>query len=317
LRKRFIAALAFVGSVCFFPARGQQADSLHLNSDSFVDSLIDSKDTLSIFKLLDSLIQFPINSFHSQMAVRLGYNSNVVTTSRTIGFNQFGLSPGISYYHKTGLYADASTYWSQQYAPQFYLTVLSAGYMKTVSNHWSFLAEYSHYFYSASNTNSDNTYTNNIGASNYFTIKPVTFRLDYYFYFGEQHAHRIMPGIFVTLEKRKWFNLDRVVFFPSFNVLFGSENVVSDYQFYPDFLQRYQQNLSLPPNAQLPLFYPVTKNVFGVMNYSFVAPLSITRKKWNYLISYTYNIPKSLPYEDLNLKSGGYLSFSITRYIGF
>src|SRR6185295_10611585 len=105
------------------------------------------------------------------------------------------------------------------------------------------------------------------------------------------------PGIMLNLEKRKWLSMDRILFFPAFNVLFGSENVITDYVFYPDFIQRYRKNL--------PLYYTVSKNVFGVMNYSFVAPISVTKKNWTFLVSYTYNIPKSLPYEDLGLKSGG------------
>jgi len=198
-----------------------------------------------------------------------------------------------------------------------YLTVLSGGYMKTVSRHWSFLTEYSHYFYSATGTNTYFPYINNVGASNYFVLKPVTFRLDYYFYFGQKNAHRIQPGLMLTLEKRKWHSLDRVVFFPAVTVLFGSEKVITDYVFYTDFIQRYRKNKTLPANAQLPLYYTTSKNTFGVMNYSFVAPVSISKKHWTFLLSYTYNIPKALPYEDLGLKASGYMSFSITRYIGF
>ncbi len=279
--------------------------------------MLNSEDSLSLFHLIDSLIQMPYEKETSQMAVRVGYNSNVVATSRTLGINQFGLSPGLSYYHKSGLYADASTYWSQEYTPNFYLSVLSGGYLKMVSKHWSFLAEYSHYFYSAKGTNTYIPYTNNLGASQYFTFKPVTLKLDYYFYFGEKKAHRIMPGVMVSLEKKKWRKFDRIVFFPTISVLFGSENVITGYPFYPDFIQRNQQNIAHPSDPQLPLFYTSTKNVFGVMNYSFVAPISLTVKKVTFLISYTYNIPKSLPYEDLGLKANGYVSCSVTKYIGF
>ena len=259
----------------------------------------------------------PYTPERSQMAVRLGYNSNITSTSRTIGINQFGISPGLSYYHKTGLYADASSYWSQEYKPNLYLTVLSAGYMKFVTKRWSIVGEYSRYLYSGQGSNSSLPYVNNVGVSQFWFVKPVTFRLDYYFYFGQKKAHRIMPGLMLNFEKRRWKKIDRIWFYPNFTVLFGSENVITGYPFYPDYLQRYQLNQTLPPDKQLPLFYTTTKNVFGVMNYSFVAPLSITRKKYTLLISYTYNIPKSLPYEDLGLKAGGYVSFSVTRYIGF
>jgi hypothetical protein len=229
LRNAFLAALVLLGSACFSPTQGQHADSLLLQSDSLLrelDSRLNSEDSLSLFRLIDSLIQMPELKEKSQLAVRLGYNSNIVATSRTLGINQFGLSPGVSYYHKTGLYADASGYWSKQYTPDFYLSVLSGGYLRPVSRHWSFLVEYSRYFYSASGANTYYPYTNNVGASNYLVLKPVTFRLDYYFYFGEKNAHRIQPGLMLTLEKRKWHRLDRILFFPSANVLFGSENVI-------------------------------------------------------------------------------------------
>ena len=258
----------------------------------------------------------PAEKEKSQMAVRLGYNSNIIANSRTLGVNQFGLSPGISYYHKTGLYGDASTYWSQEYKPNFYLSVLSGGYLKMVSKYWSFLAEYSHYFYSPTGSSAYIPYTNNLGTAHYFTVKPMTFRLDYYFYFGQKRAHRIMPAVMVNFEKKKWHKIDRILFFPTIAVLFGSENVITDFIFYDDYVQRYQYNQT-HPNDQQPLFYTVSKNVFGVMNYAFVAPISVTRKKWTFLISYTYNIPKSLPFEDLGLKANGYVSFSFTKYIGF
>jgi len=251
------------------------------------------------------------------MAFRAGYNSNVVATSRTVGFNLYGISPGISYYHKSGLYADGTTYYSQQYSPNFYLSILSGGYMKTAFKHWSFLTEYSHYFYSHPGSAIYSPYTNNLGAFNYFEFKPITLRLDYYFYFGEKNAHRILPGVMFRWEKKNWIGLDRISFFPSFSVLFGSERITADYKFYPDYLQRYQKNQTLPPNEQLPLYYADNKTVFGLMNYSFSAPLSLTKKNWTVLVSYTYNIPRALPDEDLGLKNGGYVSLSITRYITF
>ena len=46
------------------------------------------------------------------------------------------------------------------------------------------------------------------------------------FYFGEKKAHRIMPVIMATFVKKKWHKLDRISFYPSFAVLFGSENVI-------------------------------------------------------------------------------------------
>ena len=263
-----------------------------------VDSLFTSEDSLSIFNMIDSLIQTSVDQGASQLAIRVAYNSNVGSAGRTLGINKFGLSPGLSYYHKSGLYADASAYWSKEFDPDYYLTVLSAGYLWPVTKRWSLIAEYNRYLYNQRGEDVYAPYKNNLGVSNFIEFKPVTFRLDYSFFFGEKSGHRIMPGMFVSLEKRNWGKVNRFLFYPSFNVMFGSEEI--------------EEEIKLP----LRTFY-LTKTVFGVMNYSFSVPLSITIKKWNFLLNYTYNIPIALPGEDISLTNSGYASAGITRYISF
>jgi len=249
------------------------------------------------------------------MAVRLGYNSNITSDNRTFNISQFGLAPGVSYYHKSGGYADLTTYWSNSYEPNFYLTVASAGYLSTFGKHYSLLAEYSHYFY---NQPSDSTvsipYTNNIGVSNYFELKPVMLRLDYYLYFGERTAHRLMPSVGLNLVKKNWLGFDRVMFFPAFSVLFGSE-LITTYGLYPNLALRVIYNRTHV--NKLPLYYEKNNSEFGVMNYGFTIPLSFSKKNWSFLISYAYNVPVALPGETLSLENTGYLSFSITRYFPF
>ncbi len=249
------------------------------------------------------------------MAIRLGYNSNITADNRTFNVEQFGLAPGVSYYHKSGAYADASTYWSNEYNPSFYLTVASVGYLHTFTKHYSILGEYSHYFY---NQPSDSTvsvpYTNNFGISNYFEFKPVVMRLDYYLYFGDRTAHRVMPSLGLNLIKRNWLGFDRIMFFPSVAVLFGSE-LVTEYALYPNPYLRILYNRTHV--RKVPLYYENSHTEFGVMNYGFSMPITFTKKNWTFLLSYTYNIPKALPGETLSLENSGYLSFSMTRYFNF
>lgn len=277
-----------------------------------VDSLLTLQDSLYIFNLLDSMLSSEAEvTESSQMAFRLAYNSNIVSTGRTIGIDKFGLAAGASYFHKSGLYADVSGYWSTEYDPDYYLTIASAGYMITPIKRWSILAEYNRFIYTETGPDVVVPYTNNIGLTNFFNFKPLVLRFDYYFYFGEKNAHRIMPGLGLNLEKRKWHKIDRVLFFPTFNVLFGTE-VITEYIPYTTtrigVLYRIRNNL--------PLYYTTEKTVFGDMNYSLSAPISITMKNWNFLISYTYNIPKALPGEELGLTNSGFLSATLTRYIG-
>lgn len=246
------------------------------------------------------------------MAVRLAYNSNIVATGRTLGINKFGLSSGVAYYHKSGFYADVSGYWSREYDPDYYLTIGTAGFMVSPVKRWTLMTEYSRYFYTDTGQDVSVPYKNNAGLSNFVNFKYILLRLDYYLYFGEKTGHRLMPGFNLNFEKRHWKGIDRILFYPNFYVLLGSEQI-SNYQPYTtrflEIVYRIRHNL--------PLYYETTNTEFGVMNYSFSAPLSVTFRNWNFLISYTYNIPKALPGEQLSLTNGGYGSLTITRYFNF
>lgn len=295
--------------------RAQDPDTLLLPPADSTELVLSLQDSLDILDLIDSMLLIGPITDHSMLAVRLGYNSNIVADNRSFNIDKFGLAPGVSYYHKSGAYADLTTYWSKEYDPSFYLTVTSAGYMHQFGKWYTLLTEYSHYFYSES---ADSTlsvpYTNNLAMTNFFEWRKVVFRLDYYFYFGDKTAHRIQPGIGMNFVKRKWLGFDRVSFYPMVNVLFGSEQTTT-YEVAPNVLLRLLYNRTHSP--KLPLYYENTITEFGVMNYSFTAPIYFTRKNWNFMLGYTYNIPKSLPNEELSLQNSGYLSFTITRFFDF
>ncbi len=310
----FLASMILT-SACVVAASGQQADSVLLKNDPYIaelEAMLAKGDTLELFSLIDSIINLPEPSIKSQLIIRLGYNSNVVAASRTLGFNQFGMAPGASYYHKSGLYADLTSYWSEQYNPNFYLTVGSAGYMNSPTTWWSLMAEYSRYMYSEASDDIYIAYKNNVGISNFFDVKPFTFRFDYQFYFGDKQAHRINPSVMVNLEKRNLGKITRISFFPTLSMLAGSEQI-TDYKLYPNTLigaiRRQRKGL--------PLYYEVVNTQFGILNYSFIAPVSITIKNWFFNLSYTYNIPKALPGETITLENSGYISASVSRRIQF
>ena len=316
--KKLLAILVLSFALGPVVAQKQPGDSLTVVRDSLsavIDNIFSHQDSLDVFELIDSLLKMEPEKGPSQLAVRLGYNSNIVADNRTFNIDQFGLAPGISYYHKSGAYADVTSYWSQEYNPNLYLTVASGGYINAFGKFYTMLAEYSHYFYYQSGDSTLSVpYTNNMGITNYFEIKHVVMRLDYYFYFGDKTAHRIMPSLGYNLVKRKWAGFDRISFYPNASILFGSEQITT-YAFYPNLLLRYIYNQT--HTIKLPYYYEINNTAFGVMNYSFSMPVSFTKKNWTILLNYTYNLPQSLPGEDLSLQNSGYLSFSITRYIPF
>lgn len=310
-------ALCFIllSTAGYFPVQSQLADTtiskeLQIEDSLLFESVLSSEDSLNIFFLIDSLLQVEAMESISQLVLRIGYNSNVSSTGRTLGINEFGLSPGVAYYHKSGLYGDVSGYWSPEFDPTYYLTIGTIGYMNTYKN-WSLIAEYNRFMYTKPNDpNSYTPYKNNLGLSNFYVLKPVMFRFDYYLYFGEKIGHRFMPGISVNFEKKNWSKLSRVLFYPSINVLFGSEEITS----YIPYSNTFLGNIARLRQG-LPLYYTEDNTVLGVMNYSFSLPLIVSVKKWGFSISYTYNIPKQLPGEELGLTNSGFMSFSISRFL--
>jgi hypothetical protein len=269
------------------------------------------EDSLSIFNLIDSLLQLGDLDV-SQMAIRVGYNSNVLSTGRTLGIENFGLSYGFSYYHKSGFYADISGFWSKDFKPSYYLTVASLGYIHDFSTHFSVMGSYDRYFY---NVGEDNyvPYKNTFSITPILEFKPVSLTATYSLYFGDAHVHRILPGISFILEKKKFMHIDRLAITPSFFVLLGNEVFTEMEYVAPQTLKEARENF-LTYGTRYKLVQKDI-NVFGVMNYAISVPLSLTHKNWGFSFTYTYNIPKALDREPLTISESSYLSGSLTYFI--
>jgi hypothetical protein len=288
-------------------SKAQDAADLLTSSDS----TFTSSDSLSIFRLLDSLIQLQ-DAVGSQLAVRLAYNSNVLSAGRTLGIDQFGLAPGLSYYHKSGLFADVSSYWSNDFEPNYYLTILSVGYMHLLSKKLSVIAGYDRYFYNFGD-DAFISYKNTLSLSPYMDFKHASFRADYAFFFGDQTAHRITPSVNLKLTKRNFLGIEKIRFNPGAQILFGNETFTNIEIRFPETLMEAVQNY-----RKYGTYYKIVaieKKVFGTMNYAISAPVIVSHKNWNFTFTYVYNIPKALPGETLTLKESAYLAASITYFI--
>lgn len=304
---RCVGFLLFITSLA--PLRAQVPDSLR----STPDSLLTFSDSLAIFRLIDSLMTLE-EANASILAFRLGYNSNILDAGRTLGIEQFGLSPGITYYHKSGIYADVTAYWSRDFAPSLYLTTLSAGYLHMIGDKFSVLAAFDHYFY---NYDDDYfvPYSNAATVSATLDFEPLSIRLDYSLYFGDAYANRIMPGISGNLRKKNFLGFDRISFYPSVNILFGDELITEIEIVRPSSPQEALMNIQKYGDR---FGYRITeRKVFGLMNYAFTAPLYLTVGNWLFNVAYTYSIPRAVGNEPLPLDNTGYISASVVFNVKF
>jgi hypothetical protein len=296
--------LASASSLC-----AQDADARLQALDSTTFS---SEDSLSIFGLIDSLLDLQ-ESQSSQLALRLSYNSNVLSAGRTLGIQNFGLSPGASYFHKSGFYADASGFWSKDFDPTYYLTVLSAGYMRDFTKHVSVMAGYDKYLYNFSGDDVYIPYRNTLSLTPIIDVKPLSLSVNYSFYFGDQYAHRVMPGLSLTLERKKLWNLDRVAVAPSFFLLWGNE-IITKIEYVPPatFRELFQNIRDYGTRYKTVI---TESSVFGIMNYAISVPLNISYKKWGFSVTYIYNIPKALTGEPQTLSESTFVTGSLMYLI--
>lgn len=307
-RRWLITTLVTISSVCVY---AQEIDSLILAD---VEEALTYEDSLSIFNLIDSILQYG-DIGGSQLVLRLSYNSNVLSAGRTLGIENFGLSSGVSYYHKSGFYADVSTYWSKDFDPSFYLTAASVGYMYSFSKKFSIMAGYDRYFYNLRKEDEYIPYKNTISLIPIVELKPLLLTVNYSFYFGDAHVHRIMPGVSLVLQKKKFAHIDRIAVTPSFYMLMGNETLTEI-----EFVSPKDRAEGLRNYLLYGSWYTLIEkntNVFGIMNYAVSIPVSITYKNWGFSFMYTYNIPKALPGEPLTISESSYLSGGLMYFIGF
>lgn len=289
--KRWLFIGGILASSCL---KAQDADSLLTKPDS---SFLSYSDSLNIFNLIDSLLMLEELEPRSQLAVRLGYNSNVLSTGRTLGIEQFGLSPSISFYHKLGFYADVTGYWSKDFDPTYYLTVLSGGYMHTFSKYVSITGTYDRYIYNTDIPDQYIDFKNTLSITPYFDYKFLSARIDYSFFFGNQTAHRIMPAVGLNLVKHNFLKIQKISLIPTAYLLLGN-----------------QKSTEIVFASNGIDYTIVEQEAFGIMNYAFSLPLYISHKNLSFYAAYTYSIPQKLATELSVPPESGYISAGITWY---
>lgn len=337
------------------PAKSQQNeyDSLlnyYLESDSMLLDQLEfelAADSLDILDLIDSLLYGDFS--FSQLSLRLGYTSDITYAGRNFGIEQHGFGAGISYYHKTGLFADVSGFWNSSLDPTYNPTILTGGYLGKLSQKWSYTVSYDHFFYNHKDDEfSYYPITNSLNAASFLEIGKLTLAGEYSFLFGEENAHRFRGNLMYTFSKSKLGFVDRFVFMPTASILLGSSYIYQINPIYPTLgretrlavrqimfrqfgeevvknlwrnnrdryfdLEReiYSQIQDTAINYELS-----SSNVFGIMNYSLSLPFYFYVNNFTFALSYHYNIPVALPGEDLTIEPNSYAGATLIYNIPF
>ncbi|MCB0497656.1 MAG: hypothetical protein KDC79_16045 [Cyclobacteriaceae bacterium] len=330
-----VFALALSGFCCFLLSQSAYAqktnpsDTLSTEYDSLLNDylLFDSllldeltSDSTSFFQMLDDLMDGKY--IKSSVNLRVGYSGKISNAGRTLGIDQYGFSAGASYYHKSGVFVDASSFWNSDQVPSTNTIILGAGYMGNFTTNWSYWGSYEHYFYTTQEDDSLSyfPFTNALNASTLYYLKKFGFGLDYSFTFGEENAHRIRANIGYNISIKDWWVFDRISINPNISMLLGNASVITwtlDIDRTKELIQTYGwrwfRNLKNNNPALLAAYLasPVDSNEFGIMNYSFFVPLSLSKDKFTLMVNYTLNKPVALPGESLDTSFNNYLSTTL------
>ncbi len=273
----------------------------------------DDLDTLLLFQLIDSLLLLEPKRA-SLFSLHLGYISEVSNAGRTLAVKQFGFNPGISYFHKSGVYGNVTGYWNSDLDTSYDLTVIALGYIGFLSPKLSYSISYDHSFFTDTEIDLDlpmwvinqllpPILNNSVSGGVNLDFGPIETSIDYSWLFNDESAHRAQWRLTGDLKKYRWIGLDRVSLRPAFEVMFGSLEVIS---------------VSFSREAFIQHRFPYLinkKNKFGLMNYRLRLPLGLTKDSFQLIFEYNYNIPISLPGEDFDYPNSGF--FSIDLYYNF
>jgi hypothetical protein len=321
--------------VSYSSARSQDYDLDSLIKETLAyDSLLLeelAQDSLSIIDLIDSLIKGKFK--FSSLMIRAAYTSNIMNAGRDFGINQYGFSVGASYYHKTGLFGDLTSYWNSDVDPHINPTTVTFGYMGSILPKWSVIASYEHFFYTQNDSYDGILYpiTDALNASTYLDLKHFSFGVDYSFMFGHETAHRIRPNMYGIIRiKTKGF-INEINIFPSASLLLGNAMIyyldenysqlqsmlhqhgINDFQQFRKRRPRLAQYLI----TNYATYEERTENVFGIMNYSLSLPIMFRMNRFTLSTRYYINFPVALPGEEIDLSPNSYFNVYLLYSIPF
>lgn len=209
--------------ILVFTVRGQTKTDT-VDYEQMLNELESELDSFAIFSLFDSVLMSDYTP-PSEFNFRLGYNSNVTNAGRDFGLDQYGFSPGVSFYHKSGIFADYAGFWNSGFEPEYNLSLFSVGYMGILGNKTSYSFSYEHWIYHAPPSETQDYPNNSVSFSGSYDLGKIWLNLDYSYMFGASTAHRITPSINGYFQFPGFWKIKKITLLPMVSMLYGNENV--------------------------------------------------------------------------------------------
>jgi len=232
----------------------------------------------------------------SQFRFQAGYLSKVVFVGRNFGVRQFGVAPGVTYHHRSGLNLEyEGNFWSGM-PNRYALTDLGIYYEKSLSDHFYLSTGYWRLFFNDEDPE-ERKLLNNVFMFEGGWLNTIgSIAASYYFMGGTEQAHCLDLNLSKSIDFYALLGADRLSLEPAFTFMFSTAN----YLLFLDDL----------PETELE-----NQGAFKIANYEFTLPV-IYRKLGKFEIngSWHYAMPVNAIVGE-NLKSFSYLTLEFTRIL--
>ena len=299
--------------ILIFPAIYSQQKTEAEEIDSLIEELFFSQQDLG-----ELLNENKISLIYSS----INYNSNTFYSGRSIGLNQFNLSPQISYLNSNGLTIGLSGIYLDQFESPWDLTTISLGYSKWINkkNTISLNTSFSNYFYSYDKNDiysrsvslgmsyqsfNDNLFLNT--SAGFFFDGSNLFQLASNLYYSinlikkrekikEQKRSQVFKLNVNSKQKSRRILRDKLTLYfnPMVSFYFNSETI--DTEFSPSFF--INQNIS------------TNQHYFGLINTQIKLPFEFSLNNIDLELSYYINVPMPIGDEN-NLPNTSFFGISI------
>ncbi|MFT5954299.1 MAG: hypothetical protein ACI8QD_001143 [Cyclobacteriaceae bacterium] len=197
-------------------------------------------DSISIFNLFDSVINLSTRP-KTELVFRASYSSSTIYVGRDYGVSQFGFSPGIIMYHKSGIYGDITGFFNSESAPNYNLTMISAGYLGSFAKRFTYGVSAERWLYPSGENAQNDRLTSNLGSFASVSFGPIRIGVDYsYLFGGNQTTNRLIPMISGQFTTKKNWVFDRISCLPSVSLTYGNDDIVIYHNL--DIVEAYRQN---------------------------------------------------------------------------
>src|SRR5258706_4945494 len=232
----------------------------------------------------------------SQFRFQAGYLSKVVFVGRNFGVRQFGVAPGVTYHHRSGLNLEyEGNYWSGM-PNRYALTDLGIYYEKSLPDHFYLSTGYWRLFFNDEDPE-ERKLLNNVFMFEGGWLNTIgSIGASYYFIRGTEQAHCLDLNLSKSIDFYALLGADRLSLEPAFTFMVSTAN--------------YLLLLDDLPETELE-----NQGAFKIANYEFTLPV-IYRKLGKFEItgSWHYAMPVNAIVGE-NLKSFSYLTLAFTRIL--